>query len=172
MQMPFPLIRAAGEDTRTWLRLLMRGAKVCVDALRCDASKSGACVRDKDSESTIDGERGQYEYQGVDDSPDKGYPGGHFEVARLIYASKSDSSEYAIHMALSRGITHSPPTIAPATSASTPPTMLNTGRAIHINFQLRHCTMHAHSAVMKWMPPTSSSVQYTVKRKMSSGRYR
>lgn len=137
----------------------MRRAKVFVDALRCDASKFGAYVRDMDSESTIDGERRQYEYQGVDDSPDKGYPGGHFEVACLIHASKSGGSQHAMPMALFRGTTHSPPTSAPATSASTPPTMLKTGRAIHINFQLRHCTMHAHSAVMKWMPPTSSSVQ-------------
>jgi hypothetical protein len=53
---------AAGIDTRAWLRLWMRGAKVCVDALRCDASKFGACVRDKESESTVDGERRQYEY--------------------------------------------------------------------------------------------------------------
>ena len=150
----------------------MRRAKVFVDALRCDASKIGACIRDVDSEPTVDGERGQYEYQGVDDGPDKRYPGGHFEVPRLIYASKANDSQQAIHMATFRGTTYSPPTIAPATSASTPPTMLKTGRAIHINFQLRHCTMHAHSAVMKWIPPTSSSVQYTVKRKMSSGRYR
>lgn len=59
--------------------------------------------------------------------------------------------------------------MAPLTSASQPPITTKMAGASHISFQLRHCMMHAHSAMMRCMPPTRRSVQYTVKRTMSPG---
>jgi hypothetical protein len=47
------------------------------------------CMLDRGitSETAVDGKGRQYEHQGVDDGPDKRYPGRHFEVSRLIYTS-------------------------------------------------------------------------------------
>lgn len=46
------------------------------------------------SKSSVDSEGGQNEYQGVDDGPDKRYPGRHFKVSRLIDPSKPMQSQY------------------------------------------------------------------------------
>lgn len=53
----------------------------------CEICRPGANFRGIRSETAIDGEGRQYEYQGVDDGPDKRYPGRHFEVSCLVYAT-------------------------------------------------------------------------------------
>lgn len=45
------------------------------------------------SETAIDGEGGQDQDHCVDESPNKGYPGGHFKVSSLVYASKPEASQ-------------------------------------------------------------------------------
>jgi hypothetical protein len=87
---------------KTWVRLRMRKDGGIRGRFAMRLSISGVCGRDIRSETAVDGEGRQYEYQGVDDGPNKRYPGGHFEVPCLIYASKSDCSQHIVHIAVSR----------------------------------------------------------------------
>ena len=76
----------------------------------------------------------------------------------MIYASKPEAGQFTLPVFWVI-LTHSPPTMAPATRASIPPIIVKMGKAIHMSFQFRHWTIQAQSAVMKCTPPTSSRVQ-------------